>query len=166
VEADGTFCGKCVLYFLQKAQYVNELRVLMSVVTCNIRKLQHSAWSSSESAKIANRIEPPVQQEWRQRLASRRHCSSLSWKQTRSPAVRLSVINQKIRCWTLVPSQVPLCGTAERTVQTAQPAASNVDWITGPTVQCLQHYGNSSGGRFGLCCSVSNLLPLSAAVWS
>jgi hypothetical protein len=48
---------------------------------------------------------------------------------------------------------VPLCGTTERT---AQPAAR----ITGPTVQCLEYYGNSSGDRFVLCCSVNNLLPL------
>jgi hypothetical protein len=44
---------------------------------------------------------------------------------------------------------VPLCGVAARTVQTAQPSASNVDGITGCTVQ--SHYGNPSEHRFGLC---------------
>lgn len=34
---------------------------------------------------------------------------------------------------------MPLCGIAARMVQTVQPAASNVDWITGPTVQSLEH---------------------------
>jgi len=45
---------------------------------------------------------------------------------------------------------VSLSGLAARTVQTAQPAASNVDFITGPTLQSLEHYGNSNEGRFGL----------------